>query len=39
MQAVVTKGRFQRLHESGYQLVAQGAVPFEEIDRAVGREQ
>jgi general secretion pathway protein E len=38
MQAVVTKGRFQRLHESGFQLVAQGHVPFEEIDRAVGRE-
>jgi len=38
MQKTVTKGRFQRLHESGFQLVAQGLVPFEEIDRAVGRE-
>ena len=38
MNPLVTRGRFQRLHESGYQLVAQGLVPFEEIDLAVGRE-
>jgi type II secretory ATPase GspE/PulE/Tfp pilus assembly ATPase PilB-like protein len=29
---------FQRLHQSGYQLVAQGLVAFDEIDRAMGRE-
>ena len=29
---------FQRLHQSGYQLVAEGTAPFDEIDRAIGRE-
>ncbi|HXE51948.1 MAG TPA: GspE/PulE family protein, partial [Tepidisphaeraceae bacterium] len=38
MQAVLAKGPFQRLHDSGYDLVAKGLAPFEEIDRAVGRE-
>ena len=38
MQEVINDGPFQRLHDSGYHLVAQGVVPFEEIDRAVGRE-
>ena len=38
LQAAVASGPFQRLHESGYDLVAQGLVPFEEIDRAVGRD-
>jgi hypothetical protein len=38
MQAVISKTKFDRLQESGFQLVAQGISPFEEIDRAVGRE-
>ena len=38
LQAIAGKGKFQRLHESGFELVAQGAVSFDEIDRAVGRE-
>ena len=38
LQAALPKQRFQRLHESGFQLVAQGVVPYDEIDRAVGRE-
>ena len=28
---------FPRLAEAGYRLVAEGAVAFEEIDKAVGR--
>jgi general secretion pathway protein E len=28
---------FRRLNQAGFQLVAQGVVPFEEIERAVGR--
>ena len=28
---------FKRLGQSGYQLVADGAVAFQEVDRAVGR--
>jgi general secretion pathway protein E len=38
IQAAAAKGPFQRLYESGFQLVAQGMVPFDEIDRAVGRD-
>jgi type II secretory ATPase GspE/PulE/Tfp pilus assembly ATPase PilB-like protein len=38
MQAVIANTKFQRLHESGFQLVAQGLAPFDEIDRAVGRD-
>ena len=38
MQAVISNTKFQRLHETGFQLVAQGIAPFDEIDRAVGRE-
>ena len=28
---------FRRLREAGYQLVAQGLVPFDEVEKAVGR--
>jgi general secretion pathway protein E len=38
LQNAATKGKFTRLHESGFELVADGAVSFEEIDRAVGRD-
>jgi len=36
--AALSGGHFQRLHDSGYDLVAQGLVPFDEIDRAIGRD-
>jgi type II secretory ATPase GspE/PulE/Tfp pilus assembly ATPase PilB-like protein len=38
MHAVITKAKFQKLQDSGFELVAQGIAPFDEIDRAVGRE-
>src|SRR5205814_504517 len=34
---VLSKQKFVKLSHSGYQLVADGVVPFAEIDRAVGR--
>src|SRR5689334_20724881 len=39
IQAALANTSFQSLQHSGYQLVAQGVVPFEEIDRAIGRDQ
>ena len=38
MKTALASTQFQRLHHSGYQLVVEGIVPFEEIDRAVGRD-
>ena len=38
IHAALSKTPFQRLQHSGYQLVAQGIVPFEEIERVVGRD-
>ena len=37
IQEALSKTRFERLQHAGYQLVAEGAVAFEEIERAVGR--
>ena len=38
IQTALASSPFRRLHQSGYDLVAQGISPFEEVDRAVGRE-
>jgi type II secretory ATPase GspE/PulE/Tfp pilus assembly ATPase PilB-like protein len=38
IQAALASTPFQRLHHSGYQMVADGLAAFEEIDRAIGRE-
>ena len=38
IQASLVSTPFQRLHQSGYELVAQGLIPFEELDRVLGRE-
>jgi general secretion pathway protein E len=38
IHAALATTPFQRLQNSGYQLVAQGVVPFEEIERVVGRD-
>jgi len=38
IQDLLSGTPFQRLHQSGYQLVAEGVVAFDEIDRAMGRE-
>jgi type II secretory ATPase GspE/PulE/Tfp pilus assembly ATPase PilB-like protein len=37
VQGVLTKGTFQSLRQSGYQLVAEGVCSYNEIERAVGR--
>ena len=37
VQKVLTKGTFQSLRDSGYQLVAEGVCSFTEIERTVGR--
>ena len=37
IQAALAATPFQRLQHSGYQLVAEGIVAFEEIERAMGR--
>jgi type II secretory ATPase GspE/PulE/Tfp pilus assembly ATPase PilB-like protein len=37
VQSVLTKGTFQSLRDSGYQLVAEGVCSFTEIERTVGR--
>jgi type II secretory ATPase GspE/PulE/Tfp pilus assembly ATPase PilB-like protein len=37
IQAALTKTQFVKLAQSGYELVAEGAVAFQEIDKAVGR--
>ena len=34
----ISRGQFQTLRQSGYQLVAEGLVPFAEIERTVGRD-
>jgi general secretion pathway protein E len=39
IQSALAGTQFQSLQHSGYQLVAQGMAPFEEIDRAIGRDQ
>ena len=38
IQAALASTPFQRLHQSGYELVAEGIAAFDEIDRAIGRE-
>jgi general secretion pathway protein E len=38
IQDLLSGTPFQRLHQSGYHLVAEGVVAFDEIDRAMGRE-
>ena len=35
---VLARGQFQRLRQSGYQMVADGFVSYHEIERTVGRE-
>jgi PAS domain S-box-containing protein len=37
IQAALAKTQFVKLAQSGYELVAEGAVAFQEIDKAVGR--
>jgi general secretion pathway protein E len=37
VQAVLTKGTFQSLRESGYRLAAEGVCSYTEIERTVGR--
>lgn len=37
LQEALAESRFDKLQQTGYQLVADGAVAFEEIERAVGR--
>jgi type II secretory ATPase GspE/PulE/Tfp pilus assembly ATPase PilB-like protein len=37
IQAALAKTQFVKLAQSGYDLVAEGAVAFQEIDKAVGR--
>ncbi len=37
IQAALAKTQFVKLSQSGYELVAEGAVAFQEIDKAVGR--
>jgi type II secretory ATPase GspE/PulE/Tfp pilus assembly ATPase PilB-like protein len=39
IQALLVNTPFQSLQHSGYQLVGQGLVPFDEIERTIGREQ
>jgi general secretion pathway protein E len=39
IQAALAGTPFRRLHQSGYQLVAEGAVAFDEIERVIGRDQ
>ena len=39
IQTALASTPFQRLQTSGYQLVAEGAVPFDEVERVIGREQ
>ena len=38
IQTALASTPFQRLHQSGYELVREGIAAFEEIDRAIGRE-
>lgn len=37
IQQTLAKGKFTRLQHSGYELVAEGVVAFDEIEHAVGR--
>jgi hypothetical protein len=37
VQKALSNTRFEKLQQTGFQLVADGDVPFDEIEKAVGR--
>lgn len=38
IQAAITQGKFVSLQQTAFQLAAEGVVPFDEVERIVGRE-